>query len=310
MKQILSKSNDAISFSPQLEKATGSITYNMTNDYMFKAVLQKNQHVLKGLICSCLHLSPDQIKSIVITNPIPLGEAIDEKELILDIAVLLNDHTLLNLEMQVQNELNWPERSLIYLCRSFDQLQRGENYLDAKPAIHIGFLNFSLFKDHPEFYAKYQMLNVKNHRVYSDKLTLYVLELNQIKLATEEDKQYRIDHWASLFKATTWEEIKMIAKENEALTQAAETIFQLSAEETIRQRCQARQDYYRKQNTYQKMIADLTAENSSLTTEVQDLSAENSSLSAENSSLSAEVQDLSAQNEHLLELLRQNGISV
>ena len=304
MKQILSKSNDAISFSPQLEKATGSITYNMTNDYMFKAVLQKNQHV-----CSCLHLSPDQIKSIVITNPIPLGEAIDEKELILDIAVLLNDHTLLNLEMQVQNELNWPERSLIYLCRSFDQLQRGENYLDAKPAIHIGFLNFSLFKDHPEFYAKYQMLNVKNHRVYSDKLTLYVLELNQIKLATEEDKQYRI---ASLFKATTWEEIKMIAKENEALTQAAETIFQLSAEETIRQRCQARQDYYRKQNTYQKMIADLSAENNSLTAENSSLSAKNSSLdlSAENSSLSAELQDLSAQNEHLLELLRQNGISV
>ena len=281
MSQILN-SDHVTTFTPQLEKATGAIPFNMTNDYMFKAVLQKNEQVLKGLICSCLHMSPDEIRSIKITNPIKLGESIDEKELILDIAVLMNDNTLINLEMQVENERNWPERSLTYLCRSFDQLQKGGNYLDAKPAIHIGFLNFTLFEDHPEFYAKYQILNVKNHRIYSDKFTLYVLDLNHIELATREDKRYRIDHWASLFKATTWEEIRMIAKENEALSQAAETIYQLSAEEEIRQRCQAREDYYRRQNGYKQKIEDLTAENESL----------------------------SAENERLLALLKQNGISI
>jgi len=72
MNQVLQQPD--LPFSPQLEQATGSIAYNMTNDYMFKAVLQKNEHVLKGLICSCLHMSPDQIKSILITNLIPLGE--------------------------------------------------------------------------------------------------------------------------------------------------------------------------------------------------------------------------------------------
>ena len=29
-----------------LEEATGSIRYNMTNDYMFRYILQKNQKVL------------------------------------------------------------------------------------------------------------------------------------------------------------------------------------------------------------------------------------------------------------------------
>ncbi|MBO6014955.1 MAG: hypothetical protein J6P60_00005, partial [Lachnospiraceae bacterium] len=137
------------------------------------------------------------------------------------------------------------------------------------------------------------------------------------ELATVEDKQDRIDHWASLFKATTWEEIRMIAKENEAFTQAAETIYQLSAEEEIRQRCQAREDYYRRQNGYKQKIEDLTAENESLTTENESLTTENESLTAEvkdlsseNESLSAQNNSLSAENERLLALLKQNGISV
>jgi len=222
-------------FTPQLEQATGPMAYNMTNDYMFKATLQKNMKVLKGLVCSCLHLSPDQIQSIVITNPIKLGENIDDKELILDLNVILNDNTIINLEMQVNNEFNWTDRSLTYLCRSFDQLQSGQNYFDVKPAIHIGFLNFTLFKEHPEFYAKYQMMKVKNHQIYSSKLTLCVVDLTHIELATREDKQYQIDHWASLFKASTWEELKMIAKDNEFLTEAAETIYQLSADDSVRQ---------------------------------------------------------------------------
>lgn len=36
--------------------ATGKIDYTMTNDYMFRAVLQENEKVLTGLICSLLHL--------------------------------------------------------------------------------------------------------------------------------------------------------------------------------------------------------------------------------------------------------------
>lgn len=53
--------------------ATGPLAIPMTNDYLFRALLQRNNHVLKGLICSLLHLSPKQIHSAVITNPIILG---------------------------------------------------------------------------------------------------------------------------------------------------------------------------------------------------------------------------------------------
>ena len=55
-----------------LQNAHGAIPYNMTNDYMFRAVLQTNNKVLRGLVSSLLHLKDEEILSVEITNPIIL----------------------------------------------------------------------------------------------------------------------------------------------------------------------------------------------------------------------------------------------
>jgi len=219
--------------------------------FFFK-LLKKNKKVLTGLICSLLHLKPEQIKTVEIKNPINLSGDVSGKEFILDINIMLNDNTLINLEMQVANEFNWPERSLSYLCRSFDQLYSGQNYIDVLPVIHIGFLDFTLHPKEPEFYATYKMLNIKNHLVYSDKFVLSVVNLNQIELATEEDKAYNIDYWARIFKAKTWEELKMLAKDNEYLQEAAESLYVANADEIVRQQCRAREDAERLQRTLER----------------------------------------------------------
>ncbi|MBQ8802937.1 MAG: Rpn family recombination-promoting nuclease/putative transposase, partial [Tyzzerella sp.] len=191
-------------------------------------------------------------KKVEITNPINLAGDVTGKEFILDVEIMLNDDTLINLEMQVANEFNWPERSLSYLCRSYDQLYRGQKYEDVLPVIHIGFLDFTLHPEDPEFYATYKLLNVKNHRLYSSKFVLSVVNLNQIKLATEEDKAYNIDYWARIFKAKTWEEIKMLAKDNEYLHEAAESLYVANADEIVRQQCIARENAERRERTLER----------------------------------------------------------
>lgn len=241
---------------PDFLNVHGKIPYGMTNDYMFRAVLQSNNKVLKGLICALLHFTEKEIFSVEITNPIILGETVKHKEFRLDINVILNNRTLLNLEMQIVNRLNWTNRSVMYLCRSFDQLNHGQDFAEAKPVIHIGFLDYSLFPDCPEFYASYKLINIKNHRKYSDNLTLNVLDLSHIELATEEDKLYHIHKWAMLFKATTWEEIKMIAEQNEYLQEASKTMFRMSADELIRKRCRDREEYYQDLRNYERVIAE------------------------------------------------------
>ncbi len=228
----------------------------MTNDYLFRALMQENNEVLKALISSLLHLKMEDILRVEVTNPIELGKAINHKEFILDVKVLMNENTILNLEMQVVNEGNWPERSLIYLCRAFDNLNVGESYENVKPALQVGLLDFTLFPDEPVFFSTYHLRNDKTHKLYSDKFAISVLDLSRIDLATDEDKHYRIDDWAKLFKATTWEELKMIAKSDTYVEQAASTVYKLTQDEKIRQQCEAREDYRRRTEGREKKLAD------------------------------------------------------
>jgi predicted transposase/invertase (TIGR01784 family) len=158
--------------------ATGKIAYGMTNDYMFKVVLESNTEILKSLICALLHLLPTDIISIEVRNPIIPGKSVGDKGFILDIKILLNNQIIINLEMQLKNLGNWIDRSLDYLCRSYDNLLSGQDYSETMSAVHIGFLDFTLFEDKPEFYATYKMMNVKNFNIYSDKLTLGVVDLS------------------------------------------------------------------------------------------------------------------------------------
>ena len=242
-----------------LANASGKIPYNMTNDYMFRAVLQKNAKVLTGLVGSLLHLDPETL-DVEIANPIILGESIDDKTFVLDVEVTVNKKTHLDLEMQVINYGNWKERALSYLCRSFDSLTRGSNYIDLAPAVHIGFIDFSLFGDAPEFYATYKMKNIKNNRIYTDKMWLSVVELNSIELATDEDRLHKIDQWAKLFKAKTWEELKAMATMDQYMESAVNTMYELSADRMVKEQCRRRAEY----ELYQKYQAEENARKDAL----------------------------------------------
>lgn len=248
--------------------ATGEIPYNMTNDYMFRVVLQRNEQVLKGLICSLLHLNYEDVQSTHITNPIEFGEDIDDKTFVLDIDIILNNASLINLEMQMTNEHNWTDRSLSYLCRSFDQLYQGEGYSSAKPAMHIGFLNFHPFPEYPEFYATYKLINEKNGMVYSDKFSLSVVDLKHIELATNEDKESHVDAWARFFTTTSWEEVIMIVEHIPHLEAAAQTLYEANADEATKRKCRARRDYYKQVNTTEKLFLELNAEKEALMAEL------------------------------------------
>lgn len=257
----------------------------MSNDYLFRALLQHSNSTLKGLICSLLHLHDEEVVSVDILNPIELGTPVDAKTFFLDVKVSLNNRSIVHLEMQVSNQYNWTERSLSYLCRIFDDLKAGDIYQNVKPVIQIGLLDYTLFPECPEFYASYEFRNAKNHHLYSDKLRLCVLDLSRIDIATEEDKLYQIDHWAFLFKSTTWEEIKMLAKDNAYIADAASTVYKLSQDEMIRLQCEAREDYYRTQLGLKYEMEKRDAEIASLSSEKLTLLAENQNLASEKEKL-------------------------
>lgn len=225
---------------------SGKLPYQLTNDYLFRAVFQTRPKALEGLCRAILRLRPEDTLVVTLQNPIELGKRIDNKEFILDLAVIINNTLFLNMEMQVYRDEFWKDRSLSYACRSFDSLKHGDSYGQVLPVVHVGFLNYSLFPNYPEFFATYQVTNTSNpdySYIYSDKLRISVVDLTQIERATKEDKAYGIDLWARVFTATTWEEIEVLAQNNEYLKEAVSGVRQLTEDEKIRQQCQAREDF-------------------------------------------------------------------
>ena len=267
------------------------IRYPLKNDYMFRAVFQSRPKALEGLCRSLLRLSPSDSVHIDLKNPIQLGTAIDNKEFVLDLALTINDSLYLNLEMQLYNDGYWPERSLSYTCRSFDNLNRGAKYQDVLPVLHIGFLDFTLFPEHPEFVAEYKMLNSNpvHHNIFSDKFRISVVDLTQIERATEADKQYSIDLWARVLTATTWEEIDMLAKDNEYLRETSNAMYELDQDRLIRQQCQAREDFLywerMKENRNKRVEAELAEAKAELADKDAELERQKAELAAKDAQI-------------------------
>lgn len=224
-------------------EVSGKIPYGLTNDYMFRAVFQKNQKALKGLLSAVLGMPQEEIVSCEITNPIILGEAIDDKTCVLDIRLVLNYDKKINLEMQIGNILNWPKRSLYYTCDMYVDLHKGEDYEQAQPCIHIGFVNTSPFPDYHEFYSKYQLVNEENGHVYTGDFVLIMIQLDQVNKVVVNDQNRDIYRWTKLFMAREWEEVLQMAEESEAMQEAVVTLRNMTEDEKIKLQCWARQRY-------------------------------------------------------------------
>ena len=99
----------------------------------------------------------------------------------------------------------------------------------------------------------------------------FVVDLTKIDMATEEDKTYNIDYWARLFKARTWEDLKMIAEKDENLCEASESLFILNADDITRQKCRAREEQRLRQEKMERKINTLTEKNEALSQEIETL---------------------------------------
>ncbi len=270
------------------KNATGPVAIRLTNDYLFKKLLQENAQALKSLICSLLHFSPDQVKDASVTNPILAGDSVNDKNVILDVNVRFNSGSRINLEMQVVNENNWTDRATFYTCRNFTDLNKGDDFSFLNPVFQIGFLDFVLFPEQPCFYATYKLSDVKSHRVFTDKLSIGIVDLTNIQLATPEDQRYNIDKWARLFKAQTWEDIKMLAAQDISLSAAATTVYQLSEDEHIRQQCEAREDYLKRERGMSRLIKQ---QNQTIATQKQELAEKDKEIAELKALLAAKGND-------------------
>ena len=125
-----------------------------------------------------------------------------------------------------------------------------------------------------------------------------MVDLNHIELATEQDKAYGIYYWAALFKAKTWEELRMLANNNEALKEAAENLYIANSDEIVRQQCRAREDAERRERTLERNNRLLKEK---LEKVQQTLVEKDDALNAKNKALAEKDNELNAKEKALAE---------
>ncbi|WP_026669899.1 Rpn family recombination-promoting nuclease/putative transposase [Butyrivibrio sp. AE3006] len=248
--------------------------YPMTRNVMFHGVFTRNKVALAGLVRSVLHLKEEDVNDIILLSSTEPPLDADGKLFILDVKVILKDKTIINLEMQTDEDEDWPNRSLSYLCRNYDNLNRGQPYDQVTPTIHIGFLGFTLFKNRTKFCSTYKLCDIDDQHVYSDKFTLKVVQLKQSENATKDDREFGIDRWAKLFLATSREELFMIAQDDASMSEAVKTAILMNEDWELREAMIRRELYNKKVSRLEKRIEEQDAEIASLADEITRLKNE------------------------------------
>lgn len=208
-------------------------------DYCFKELMQE-ECVRRGFLSALLSVPPESIRDTELL-PTHLRQIYgDDKLGILDVRVSMANGVQIDIEIQVAPFPAWPERSLFYLSKVFsEQLKVGEPYGDMKKCIHVGILDFELFRDDEEYYSRFHLWEDSRKRLYTDKFEVHILELP--KLRKHEYPESDLLYWAKFFNGEGKKEFESMSEKNEYIDKAYEKLLHMSADDLKKQEYEERQ---------------------------------------------------------------------
>lgn len=199
----------------------------MKHDYVVKEIMDIPM-VRKYFISDVTGIPLEKIKSIRVVNPFLWKRQRNQKLGILDLQLLMNDNTRINIELQIKFFPKWDRRNLFYLAKMFtEDLKVGEKYDRLKKCICISILDFNL-SERPEYHSVYRMRDAKGYE-FSKLFEIHVIELKK-KLNGNES----VDDWIRLFNAETEEELDMIKTKNPGILEAMKELRAMSLSKRLR----------------------------------------------------------------------------
>ena len=219
-------------------------------DFCFKELME-DAEVRRGFTAAVLHIPPEEIAETVLL-PTSLRKKYEEDKLgILDVRVLLNNSTQIDIEIQVSPFPLWPEGSLFYLAKMFtDQIEKGEGYERLEKCVHVGILDFILFGEDEEYYSCFHIREDLRNRLYADKLEVHILELPKLK--KNDYPETELLNWAKFMNAERQEEFEEMAEKDKYIEKAYEALKNISADDEKRLEYEAREKALRDHNYLMK----------------------------------------------------------
>ena len=216
-------------------------------DFAFKEIMM-NEKARIGFLSTILNLNPKDIKSsqILNTNLRKIHE--DEKQGILDVRILMNNNTEIDIEIQLAALSVWADRSLFYISKMYtEQISSGQDYSVFKKCVNISILDFVLFPEEQEFYSCFHIREDTRHILYTDKMEFHLLELPKLPKELKEDNN-NILLWAKFINAERKEEFVMLAEKDPYIDSAYQQLQVISQDKQKRLEYEAREKAIRDHN--------------------------------------------------------------
>ncbi|MGN0162340.1 MAG: Rpn family recombination-promoting nuclease/putative transposase [Candidatus Ornithomonoglobus sp.] len=203
-------------------------------DVVFKMMFtdKNNEKLLRSFIADVLEIPYESITKMVIENSEITPEELDRKFTRFDLK-LTTDAGLINVEVQVTNRGDFPERGLYYWAQRYSgQLKKGDTYGDIKPTISIYIVNFKMF-DTDSYCSTYTMADLEHHNILTDKCAMHFFELP--KLDGECDPKNKKKLWMQLINSESEEELAMLNNTMvPEIQNGVSIIHRLSADKDVR----------------------------------------------------------------------------
>lgn len=230
-----------------MKKTNDNFIMLPTVDICFKNLMD-HPDVRKGFIAALLRCSPNEISKTTLLPTTLKREYGNDKLGILDVLVLLQNGTQIDMEMQVAYFDYWNARVLFYLGKTFTgQLKKGDSYEELKKCVHVSILDFIHFTDDDVCCRRISFCDEKTGKKYTDLMEIQILELKKLPQKMQDEEE--IISWMRFFGGKSREEFEDMAKANEYIGIAYEELQKLSADELKRLDYEAREKAVRDYNS-------------------------------------------------------------
>lgn len=204
---------------------------NLKNDIIFKIFFAKkgNEEFLIDFLEALLKV---KIKTIKIGQEVDLGKlAKNEKTGRLDLQAILNDNTMVDIEMQIKNRHNIVTRSVFYGAKQLSGMtEKGTDYGSIKKVILINILDYEFLPF--EEYVSNTVMVLDKHREYeiTDKIKFYYIELPKFRKKCP-DMGEKINQWLAFIDDKDRGRIEMAEARNKVLRKARQEMEYLTGDE-------------------------------------------------------------------------------
>lgn len=173
-------------------------SYNFLNDILFKHIFgsENKKQITIGFLNSILKLEDSNaIKAITFKNSELLPQFVDQKLGRLDVFAITNDGKQIDIEVQVANYHNMPQRSMFYWSNMYlSASMQGDDYAELPPTITINIMGYN-FLPQSAPHSRYVLYNPDTNHQLSDVLELHFIEIKKFDTTKAVKDMTKAERW-------------------------------------------------------------------------------------------------------------------